>query len=155
MVKASRASEDLLTDFVLGIFRLNGFFLRAADRLTSGSRLSTARWQVLGAVLHEHLTVAAIARSLGLTRQSVQRVADLLVEEGLCQFSPNAAPRRAKLLICTDRGLNCVKQLRPRMMAWSRRVRAQVGAGTIDAAAASAKRLLSALLAKETQILRL
>ena len=95
MAKTARGSEDPLSDLVLSIFRLNGFLLHAADRLTAGSGLTTARWQVLGAVLHEPLTVAAIARDMGLTRQSVQRTADLLVEEGLCEYSPNPAHRRA------------------------------------------------------------
>ena len=69
MAKARKGSGDVLNDFVLSIFRLNGFFLRAADHLTAGSGLTTARWQVLGAVLHEPLTVAAVARNMGLTRQ--------------------------------------------------------------------------------------
>lgn len=64
------------------IFRLNGFFLHAGERLTSEIGLTTVRWQVLGAVLHEPLTVSAVARDMGLTRQSVQRTADLLVEQG-------------------------------------------------------------------------
>ena len=91
MAKTTRGPEDPLNDLVLSIFWLNGFFLDAADRLTAGSGLTTARWQVLGAVLHEPLTVAAIARDMGLARQSVQRTADLLVEEGLCEYLPNPA----------------------------------------------------------------
>jgi DNA-binding MarR family transcriptional regulator len=153
MANAGRASGDLLNDFVLGIFRLNGFFLRAADRLTAGSGLSTARWQVLGAVLHKSLTVAAVARNMGLTRQSVQRVADILVAEGLCKFSPNPAHRRAKLLSSTDQGLDCVKQLRPKVMAWARRVREQVGGRTLDAAMASMEALLAAISTSEARLL--
>ena len=34
---------------------------------------------MLGAVLSEPLPVSGIARSMGITRQSVQRIADLLV----------------------------------------------------------------------------
>ena len=48
MAKTPRASEDPVNDLVLTIFWLNGFFLDAADRLTAGSGLTTARWQVLG-----------------------------------------------------------------------------------------------------------
>lgn len=153
MSRTSRAPEDLLNNFVLDIFRLNGFFLRAADRLTAGSGLTTARWQVLGAVLHEPFTVAAVARNMGLTRQSVQRVANLLVTEGLCKFLRNPAHRRAKLLSSTDQGLDCVKQLRPKVVAWSRRVREQVGGQTIDAAMASVEALLAAVSRSETRLL--
>ena len=153
MAKTARGSEDPLWDLVLSIFRLNGFFLHAGDRLTAGSGLTTARWQVLGAVLHEPLTVAAIARDMGLARQSVQRTADLLVEEGLCEYVPNPAHRRAKLLSATDHGLNSVRQLGPRVTAWSKRVRESVGDGVIDAATVSVKELMSALSRDEARLL--
>jgi DNA-binding MarR family transcriptional regulator len=153
MAKTARGSEDPLWDLVLSIFRLNGFFLHAGDRLTAGSGLTTARWQVLGAVLHEPLTVAAIARDMGLARQSVQRTADLLVEEGLCEYVPNPAHRRAKLLSATDHGLNSVRQLGPRVTAWSKRVRESVGDGVVDAATVSVKELMSALSRDEARLL--
>ncbi len=59
MATQSRPPRDGLNDLVLKVFRLNGRLLNAADRLTEGSGLTAARWQVLGAVLHEPLTVAA------------------------------------------------------------------------------------------------
>ena len=153
MAKTPSGSEEPLSDLALSIFRLNGFLLRVSDRLTAGTGLTTARWQVLGAVLHEPLTVSAIARNMGLTRQSVQRTADLLVEEGLCQYSPNPAHRRAKLLSSTDRGLDSVRQLAPRVIAWSKRVRESVGDDVIDAATVSVKELISALAGDEAQLL--
>lgn len=154
MAKDNRYPESDLTDLVLSTFRLTGFFLHAADGLTAGSGLTTARWQVLGAVLHERLTVATVARNMGLTRQSVQRVADALVEEGLCQFFPNPAHRRAKLLASTDRGLKSIQHLSPRVVAWSERVRELVGNRTLCAATVAIRKLLSALLAVQGQLLR-
>jgi DNA-binding MarR family transcriptional regulator len=153
MAKSARGSEEELSDLVLSIFRLNGFLLRAGDRLTAEVGLTTARWQVLGAVLHEPLTVAAIARNMGLARQSVQRTADLLVEEGLCEYSPNPAHRRAKLLSSTDEGLNSVRRLGPGVSAWSKRVRESVGDDVIDAATVSVKELTAALARDEAQLL--
>ncbi len=153
MARDSRYSDGALTDLVLSIFRLNGFFLHAGDNLTAGSGLTTARWQVLGAVLHETLTVATVARNVGLTRQSVQRVADALVAEGLCQFLPNPAHRRAKLLSCTAEGLKAVKLLGPRVTAWSGRVRELVGNGTLRAATVAVKSLLSAIMDVREQLL--
>lgn len=153
MATTPRGSEEPLSDLVLSIFRLNGYLLRVSDRLTAGTGLTTARWQVLGAVLHEPLTVAAIARNMGLTRQSVQRTADLLVQEGLCRYSPNPAHRRAKLLSSTDRGLDSVRQLAPRVIAWSKRMRESVGDDVIDAATVSVKELISALARDEARLL--
>jgi DNA-binding MarR family transcriptional regulator len=142
----TRADVVALERLVLGVFRLNGFFLDAADGLTAGSGLTTARWQVLRAVLHEPLTVAGAARNMGLTRQSVQRVADALVAEELCQYLPNPAHRRAKLLAPTERGLRAIQHLGPRVTAWSEHVRDAVGAKTIHSADEAMQALLSALL---------
>jgi DNA-binding MarR family transcriptional regulator len=153
MAKTTRGPQDPLTDLVLSIFRLNGLLLRAGDRLTAEIGLTTARWQVLGAVLHEPLTVAAVARAMGLARQSVQRTADLLVEEGLCEYLPNPAHRRAKLLIATDQGLTSVRRLGPGVSAWSKRVRESVGDDVIDAARVSVQELTAALARDEAQLL--
>jgi DNA-binding MarR family transcriptional regulator len=149
MAKTGSGPQDPVNDLVLSIFRLNGLLVRLGDRLTAGSGLTTARWQVLGAVLHQPLTVAAIARTMGLARQSVQRTADLLVEEGLCQYSPNPAHQRAKLLSATQKGLNSVRRLGPKVSAWSKRIRATVGDDVIDAATFSVRELTSALAQEE------
>ncbi|CAM5481421.1 hypothetical protein SALBM217S_07011 [Streptomyces griseoloalbus] len=76
----SREEQDLLSRGALGVFRLNGQFLAVAEELARPAGLTAAWWQVLGAVLGEPLPVSGIARAMGITRQSVQRVADLLVE---------------------------------------------------------------------------
>lgn len=140
-----QADVVALERLVLGVFRLNGFFLDAADGLTAGSGLTTARWQVLRAVFHEPLTVAGAARSMGLTRQSVQRVADALVAEGLCRYLPNPAHRRARLLTPTERGRRAIHHLGPRVTAWSEHVLDAVGATTVGSANDSVQTLLSAL----------
>ncbi|CAM5572547.1 hypothetical protein STANM309S_01878 [Streptomyces tanashiensis] len=50
---------------------------------------------------------------MGITRQSVQRVADLLVREGLAAYAPNPAHRRAKLLTPTEAGRAAVRRIDP------------------------------------------
>lgn len=60
--------------------------------------LTSARWQVLAAVEETPLSAAQIARAMNLTRQSVQHVADFLVDDGLCVYEDNPAQARAKLL---------------------------------------------------------
>lgn len=49
-------------------------------------------------------TVPDIAGQLGLQRQSVQRVADRLVKEGLARYQDNPRHRRSKLLVLTEAG---------------------------------------------------
>ncbi|MDA3643531.1 MarR family winged helix-turn-helix transcriptional regulator [Saccharopolyspora indica] len=72
---------------------------------------SLARWQVLAEVEHEAAPVGTIAGHLGHTRQSVQRVADLLVEDGLACYQPNPAHQRAKLLEVTPTGRDALRRM--------------------------------------------
>ncbi|MFE9135025.1 MarR family winged helix-turn-helix transcriptional regulator [Streptomyces sp. NPDC007355] len=109
----SRAQQDALSRTALGVFRLNGQFLAVSEKLAEPAGLTAAWWQVLGAVLPEPLPVAGIARVMGITRQSVQRIADLLVREGLAAYEPNPAHRRAKLLAPTEAGRAAVRRIDP------------------------------------------
>jgi DNA-binding MarR family transcriptional regulator len=136
---------DLLTELVLKVFRLNGELLEVAERIAAGSGLTAARWQVLGAVLPAPLSVAGVARNMGLTRQSVQRLADLLVEEGLCEYQDNPAHRRAKLLAPTARGWAAIERIRPIQRAWANEVAATVGEKELRTVNAIVDALLAAL----------
>lgn len=115
--------QDLLSRSALGVFRLNGQFLAVAEELARPAGLTAAWWQVLGAVLGEPLPVSGVARVMGgglgvsprkhRTRQSVQRIADLLVEKGLAEYRPNPAHRRAKLLAPTEEGRAAIGRIDP------------------------------------------
>ena len=93
-----------LTELMLETFRLNGRLVALGDRMTAVIGLSTARWQVLGAVNEGAFTVSQIARNMGLRRQSVQRTVDHLTSEGLLELAPNPHHRRAKLVRLTASG---------------------------------------------------
>jgi DNA-binding MarR family transcriptional regulator len=112
----------VFTDLVLETFRLNGRLLAAGDKLTSGLHLSSARWQVLGEVIAGPLTVAQIARNKGLTRQSVQRIANILAEEGLVEFVPNPNHRRALLVAITDWGRSKYESAMQLHAEWATRI---------------------------------
>ncbi|TXL91387.1 helix-turn-helix domain-containing protein [Streptomyces sp. IB2014 016-6] len=107
------AYPELLSRSALGVFRLNGQFLAVADELAAPAGLTAAWWQVLGAVLPQPLPVSGVARAMGITRQSVQRIADLLVERGLAAYEPNPAHRRAKLLTPTEAGRAAIHEITP------------------------------------------
>jgi DNA-binding MarR family transcriptional regulator len=127
-VSQARANEqELLSGAALTVFRLNGQFLGVAEELARPAGLTAARWQVLGAVLGEALSVAGIARVMGITRQSVQRIADLLVEKGLAEYQPNPAHRRAKLVRVTDAGYAAVRRINPAHAVFSHDVAGALG----------------------------
>ncbi|KIZ41473.1 MULTISPECIES: MarR family transcriptional regulator [Rhodopseudomonas] len=98
--------DDPFNALVLEVFRLNGALIRSGDELVAPLGLSSARWQVLGSIVHGEgrLSVAALADNMGLARQSVQRVVNELEQDGLVGFAPNPAHKRAKLVVMTARG---------------------------------------------------
>jgi DNA-binding MarR family transcriptional regulator len=106
-------AQELLSDAALTSFRLNGQLLAVAEELARPVGLTAAWWQVLGAALGAPQSVSDIARAMGLTRQSVQRIADLLVREGLAAYAENPRHRRAKLVTPTEAGFAAVRAIDP------------------------------------------
>ena len=119
---ARTPSSQAFTDLVLEVFRLNGRLLSAGDSLTRPLRQTSSRWQVLGALDDRPQTVAEIGRQMGLTRQSVQRTADLLEADGLLAFADNPAHRRAKLAALTPRGRAALEAITNRQISWANRI---------------------------------
>ena len=141
----SRERQELLSRSALGVFKLNGQFLAVAEELAKPAGLTAAWWQVLGAVLGEPLPVSGIARAMGITRQSVQRIADLLVERGLAEYRPNPAHRRAKLLTPTEEGRAAVSRISPGHAAFAARLAEAFGDTALDEAVAVLERLSKVL----------
>lgn len=137
---------DALTEVVLPVFELNGEFLAAAKDITKPTGLTPAWWQVLGATLDEPLSVADIARrvGLGLARQSVQRTANLLVDRGWAVYSENPNHKRAKLLEPTPKGRETVAALRDAQHAWSDAVGAAMGEDELRSFAQTLEKIIAA-----------
>ncbi|MFF0281779.1 MarR family winged helix-turn-helix transcriptional regulator [Rhodococcus aetherivorans] len=142
---SERPEQELLSGLALTSFRLNGQFLEVAESLARPAGLTAAWWQVLGAVLREPLPVAGIARAMWITRQSVQRIADLLVERGLAEYLPNPAHRRAKLVAPTPAGREAVSGIDPAHAAFARRLADAVGEEDLAGALAAMRRLSAVL----------
>lgn len=107
------------TEILLETFRLNGRLLDAGDRMTKDLGLSSARWQVLSTIDQDSLTVAEIARRMGLRRQSVQRTVNSLRADGFVVLAPNPNHRRAKLVQITDPGDEALRAAFRRQTAWA------------------------------------
>ena len=135
----------LLTDVIIATFRLNGRLLEVAQGLAAQGGLTAARWQVLGGILDQPRTVAEVSRRMGMTRQGVQRVADLLVANGLAEYRPNPSHRRAKLLACTEAGYWAVRQITLAQHPWSNRPGTEIGPAALRATLATMQRLTATL----------
>ena len=142
-----RANQDLLSAAALTTFRLNGQFLALAEELARPVGLTAAWWQVLGAVLPGPRSVAQIARDMGITRQSVQRIADLLVDKGFAVYRDNPAHRRAKLVDVTDAGLEAVRRIGPAHANAAEKLASELGEERFAAAVAAIQDLSAALTA--------
>ncbi|MFF0506751.1 MarR family winged helix-turn-helix transcriptional regulator [Streptomyces fimicarius] len=139
------SQQELLSRAALTVFRLNGQFLSVADELARPGGLTAAWWQVLGAVLPEPLPVAGIARAMGITRQSVQRIADLLVERGLAEYAENPAHRRAKLVRVTGAGREAVSRINPSHAEFAARLVGELGVEGVAEAVRVLERLSQTL----------
>ncbi len=107
MPRAKRTpAGEALTRLVLDMFRLNSLVLTAGDRLVADLGLTSARWQVLGAIVSAERPqpVAWIARDLGGNRQNVQRIINDLHRDGLVAFETNRHHKRAQLVVLTAKG---------------------------------------------------
>jgi len=145
--------DSAVTGLILETFRLNGRLLAAGDALVEGLSLTSARWQVLGAiaVAPVPLSVAQIARAMGLTRQAVQRLANDMERDGLLHFAVNPNHQRAKLVLMTPRGQGVYSAAMKRQGPWAQALAQGLTAQQIAAATAILKRLRQWLERDESQ----
>lgn len=124
------------TSLVLNIFRLNGDLLAAGDTLVGDLGLTSARWQVLGAIALSPvpLPVAHIARNMGLTRQAVQRLVDDMRPDGLVRLEPNPHHRRAMLVVMTEAGAAAYRAASARQERWADTLASGLPAESFEAA---------------------
>lgn len=127
---------DAFAEFAISVLRLAGPLTAAGDVLAKPSGQSAARWQVLAAASHAPMSVADAARALGLARQGVQRIADLLEEEGLIAYGDNPAHQRAKLMVPTPRGEEVLGDIKARQAVWADAFGAELGQERLKQASA-------------------
>jgi DNA-binding MarR family transcriptional regulator len=122
----------------LEVFRLNGALVAAGDALVAPLGLTSARWQVMGAVAEAGggLPVAGIARNMGLVRQSVQRIVDELAAEGILRLAPNPHHRRARLVQLTEQGTALFDAASARWLALADRLIAALDSAEAERAVA-------------------
>lgn len=132
--KSRTSSAEAFTQLILEVFHLNGRLLAAGDQLTKDLGLSSALWQVLGAIDDEALPVAQIARNMGLTRQGVLRTANALEKKGFIEYQDNPNHQRAKLVVLTDKGRNSLDKVSALQVEWANKVTDGLGEDELSAA---------------------
>ena len=125
----------LFTDAVLEIFKVSGQLAIEGDRLTKDFGLSSARWKVLGALqMTDHLlTVAQVARVMGLTRQAVQRLADAMEKDGLLIYQDNPHHKRARHVVLTESGKQAYSMISDIQIPWANQKAKDISVADLEA----------------------
>ena len=122
---------DAFAALAIGVLQLAGHLTAAGDALAKPVGQTSARWQVLAAASHATMSVAQIARTLGLAR-----------------YDDNPAHQRAKLLILTPKGRKVLEAIRARQAVWADALGAEIGGSGLREANAVLARVLAALKAR-------
>jgi len=118
---------EAFINLVARIFQLNGLLLAAGDALAEPSGQTNARWRILSEICTDPMTVVQIANAWGLARQSVQRVADILVDEGLAEYKQNPRHRRSQLLALTSTGRKKLEIIQAAQRIWASSMGERIG----------------------------
>lgn len=127
------------------VFDLAGRSRDTSQQIARSFGQSAARWHVMSVVSEQELNVPSIARRLGLTRQSVQRVVSELASDGLVVLDANPDHARSPLVSLTQEGRHVMDELFTRSEASRKALleRADVSSDDLDAA----RRVLEDLVA--------
>ena len=111
----------VFTEIVLEVFKLGGLLVSEGDQMSFEYGVTSARWKILGALFlaGEPQTVSQIAKSMGLTRQAVQRLVDVMHKDGFLLFHQNPDHKRAKLISLSDLGREIYLKLYKKQSGWA------------------------------------
>ncbi|WP_237882330.1 MarR family winged helix-turn-helix transcriptional regulator [Pseudomonas sp. PGPR40] len=111
-----------MTSIALSVFELNGQFIEWGDHFTQPRGLTSARWQMLGAIsmAPQPPNIPHIAATMGVTRKGVLKQINLFVDEGLVEPQPNPTHKRSPLYSLTKKGQTTDQALTER---WQKHVR--------------------------------
>lgn len=107
------SKSHIMSEAVVAVFRANGRLLEWGDAFTEPFTLTSARWQILGAIARaeQTLTTPCVAEIMGITRQGAQKQLNLLMKDGLVEKLTNPAHRRSPLYKLTERGEEVFKKV--------------------------------------------
>ena len=121
-------NRELFTEVVLELFKLNGLLNTEGDSLAQEYGLSSARWKVLGAIEVQNmpLTVSQVARTMGQSRQAVQKIVNAMHKDGFLSLEDNPDHKRAKLIILTHKGKEVYSNLEKKQIPWANQCSVQL-----------------------------
>jgi DNA-binding MarR family transcriptional regulator len=140
-------SVSLFPALVDEVLRTRGRLLSATASFGEREGLTGAQSLVLVAVARAENppTVPQIGRSLGHTRQAVQRVVDVLAANGFVEFVDNPDHKRARRLVATPVGRAAQQAADDRSRSWAAEVTADLPAADLATTIATLRTLRTRL----------
>lgn len=89
---------------------------------------------VVGAVARRGTAMQALPEAMGVSKQAVSQIVDVLVARGYLERATDPADRRRISLALTDRGREAAGVIRRAVAGVDRRLAARIGAADVDAA---------------------
>ncbi|GAA1836523.1 MarR family winged helix-turn-helix transcriptional regulator [Agromyces salentinus] len=128
-----REGDPPFQDLILSVFHLSNVLSVAGDQLVADLGLTSARWQVLGALaVTPAQPVAWIARDLQSTRQNIQRIVNDLERAGFVALRPNPHHKRAQLVEMTPEGHRVFELAASRGGPWAQHAAAGLSQDDVD-----------------------
>ena len=121
------SNATLFRQLTRAVFAAHSSVLRHGDRANAPFGQSSARWRVMFNIAQGTGSVSEIARATNYTRQSIQRLADNLVAEGLATYAPDPDDRRRQTITLTDEGNTLLQEMESDFDRWSKRLVKKLG----------------------------
>lgn len=122
MAKTSSTKSEALTEIMLEIFRLNARLLEKGNQMVTPLGMTSARWQVLGAIALSGKAVSCpqIAAAMGVTRQGAQKQLNLALDDQLVTAHDNPRNFRSPLYELTTAGNEAYGKAMALQAVWSK-----------------------------------
>jgi DNA-binding MarR family transcriptional regulator len=138
-------AEKQVPIVVADIYELAGRLREHGEAIAATVGQTQARWQVLSAASGRPQTVPQIARVLGVTRQNVQRIADLLVAEDAAEYRDNPDHRASPHLILTKSGRTALERITQAAAGYHAALTQTLSASEVASLQRGLRRLLDAV----------
>ncbi|EAR61319.1 MarR family winged helix-turn-helix transcriptional regulator [Neptuniibacter caesariensis] len=120
--------HEIFTLVVLEVFKVVGQLNIDGDNMSREFNLTASRWKVLGTIglSKQLLTVSEISRHVGQSRQAVQRLVDIMLDDGLLIMEENPNHKRAKYIKLTKLGQKIHERLYVKQIDWAKKYSADI-----------------------------
>jgi DNA-binding MarR family transcriptional regulator len=151
-MKTTPSTHEDVTELVLLILSVYGDLHSNGLALTKPFGQSPARWQLMGELGRQPLTVSQAARRIGNTRQSVQRQANEMIKDGLVHYTDNPDHRRSPRVCLTQKGIEILNRINKKQVTWATQIGRRMERRAIKETVWGLRKLAAALRTEESRL---